>query len=72
MHWSYTVQDFFYFLKFIMKQNERKSLRREMYVLDFLANRKIVSPNDATCIAQLTMDRHGFTYLCTRLEIVSG
>lgn len=45
-------------------------------MLDFFANRKIVHrltyKSDATCIAQLRMDRHAFTCLCTRLEIVGG
>ena len=72
----YTMQFCFYFLKLMKKQNEKKSLRCEMYVLDFFINRKIVHrlayESDATCIAQLRMDRCAFAYLCTRLETVGG
>lgn len=47
-----------------------------MYVIDFFTNRKIIHrlayDSDATCIAQLRMDKCAFAYLCTRLETVEG
>ena len=47
-----------------------------MYVIDFFTNRKIIHrlayDSDATCIAQLRMDRRAFINLCTRLEMNRG
>ena len=59
-----------------MHDIQSNSLRRHLYVLDIATNRQIVHElvyeSDATCVAQLRVNRLAFTNLCTMLESRGG
>ncbi|KAL5574217.1 hypothetical protein UlMin_023814 [Ulmus minor] len=76
MHWLNVmsiVQCFCELLEKIkMHDIQSNSLRRHLYVLDIATNRQIVHElvyeTDATCVAQLRVNRLAFTNLCTMLK----
>ncbi|KAL5581332.1 hypothetical protein UlMin_013774 [Ulmus minor] len=78
MHWlnvMSVVQRFCELLEKITMHNiQSKSLRRHLYVLDIATNivHELVYESEATCVAQLRVNRLAFTNLCTMLESRGG
>ena len=79
-YWSQLLQIviwFFQLLYNIVKEgSETKSLRRQIYVIDFFRNRQIIHrlvyESDVASLDNLIMNMHAFTRLCRMLETIGG
>ena len=79
-YWSHLLQVviwFFQLLYNIVKEgSETKSLRRQIYVIDFFRNRQIIHrlvyESDVASLDNLRMNRHAFTRLFRMLKTIGG
>ena len=79
-YWSHLLQVviwFFQLLYNIVKEgSETKSLRRQIYVIDFFRNRQIIHrlvyESDVASLDNLRMNKHVFTILYRMLKTIGG